>query len=136
MNLADEVARLMFAAWPRRGRWPDSQRDPQRVHNHARRRPGAEAVFAVYFASSGIESLRIGLNRAYSLQEQRSFWLLRLESIRYVLVSAIALIALAFLAVLQSGARHALTKSRRGKSPQRVPRQAQDRTTLDSRWQS
>ena len=94
------------------------------------------AVFAVYFASSGIESLRIGLNRAYGLQEQRSFWLLRLESIGYVLVSAIALIALAFSVVLQSGARHALTKSRRGKSAQRVPRQAQDRATLDSRWQS
>jgi membrane protein len=57
-------------------------------------------VFAVYFASSGVESLRIGLNRAYGLHEERSFWLLRLESIGYVLVSAIALLVLAFLVVL------------------------------------
>ena len=49
------------------------------------------AVFAVYFASSGVESLRIGLNRAYGLREPRRWWLLRLESIGYVLVSAFAL---------------------------------------------
>jgi hypothetical protein len=46
------------------------------------------AVFALYFASSGIESLRIGLNRAYGLSERRPWWLLRLESIGYVLVAA------------------------------------------------
>jgi membrane protein len=58
------------------------------------------AVFAVYFSSSGIESLRIGLNRAYGLEEARPWWLLRLESIGYVLVGAVALLALAFLVVL------------------------------------
>jgi membrane protein len=57
-------------------------------------------VFAVYFASSGVESLRIGLNRAYELSEQRAWWFLRLESIGYILVGAIALLALAFLVVL------------------------------------
>jgi membrane protein len=58
------------------------------------------AVFALYFSSSGVESLRIGLNRAYGLAEQRPWWLLRLESIAYVLVSAISMLALAFLVVL------------------------------------
>ena len=38
-------------------------------------------LFALYFASSGVESLRIGLNRAYGAAERRSWWLLRLESI-------------------------------------------------------
>jgi membrane protein len=57
-------------------------------------------ALAIYFASSGIESLRIGLNRAYRLSEPRRWWLLRLESIAYVLVAAIALLALAFLIVL------------------------------------
>ena len=57
-------------------------------------------VLAIYFASSGIESLRIGLNRAYGVAEQRRWWLLRLESIAYVLVAAIALLVLAFLVVL------------------------------------
>src|SRR5207302_1464208 len=57
-------------------------------------------ALAMYFSSSGIESLRIGLNRAYDVKEPRSWWLLRLESIGYVLIGAVALIALAFLVTL------------------------------------
>jgi membrane protein len=52
---------------------------------------------AIYFSSSGVESLRIGLNRAYDEAERRPWWLLRLESIGYVLVGAAALIAFTFL---------------------------------------
>ena len=99
-DLADEVARLLFAAWPRQVAGPIASE----IHNVLTTARGGVltlgAVFAVYFASSGIESLRIGLNRAYGLKERRSFWLLRLESIGYVLVSASALLALAFLVVL------------------------------------
>ena len=58
------------------------------------------AIFAIYFASSGVESLRIGLNRAYGLVDPRPWWLLRLESIGYVLVAAVGLLALSFLVVL------------------------------------
>jgi membrane protein len=100
INLAAEVVRLIFAAWPRQVASPIAGE----IHNVlTTERSGVltlGAVFAVYFASSGIESLRIGLNRAYGLREKRSWWLLRLESIGYVLVSAIALLALAFLVVL------------------------------------
>lgn len=99
-NLADEVARLLFSTWPQQVAKPLASE----IHNVlTTTRSGVltlGAVFAVYFASSGVESLRIGLNRAYGLSEQRSFWLLRLESIGYVLVSAIAMLALAFLVVL------------------------------------
>jgi membrane protein len=99
-NLAAEVVRLIFAAWPRQVAMPIAHE----IHNVLTTARGGVltlgAVFAVYFASSGIESLRIGLNRAYGLREKRSWLLLRLESIGYVLVSAIALLALAFLVVL------------------------------------
>ena len=57
-------------------------------------------LFALYFASSGVESLRIGLNRAYDAVEARPWWLLRLESIVYVLVGAVAILAFSFLVVL------------------------------------
>ena len=99
-NLADEVARLILAAWPK------EVADPivKEIHEVLTTARGDVltfgAVFAVYFASSGVESLRIGLNRAYGLKESRGWWLLRLESIGYVLVSAVALLALAFLVVL------------------------------------
>ena len=51
---------------------------------------------AIYFSSSGVEAFRVGLNRAYGVRERRTWWLLRLESIAYVLVGAVALLALAF----------------------------------------
>jgi membrane protein len=99
-NLADEVAKLIVAAWPREV----SGGIAGEIHKVLTTARGdiltVGAVFAVYFASSGIESLRIGLNRAYGLIETRSWWLLRLESIAYVLVGAIGLLALAFLVVL------------------------------------
>src|SRR4051812_38496950 len=41
-----------------------------------------------------------GSTRAYDVRETRPWWLLRLESIGYVLLAAVALIALAFLVVL------------------------------------
>src|SRR3954447_48183 len=58
------------------------------------------AVLAVYFASNGVESLRVALNRAYSVIEPRSWYWLRLESIGYTLVAAITALAMAFLIVL------------------------------------
>jgi len=54
-------------------------------------------VLAVYFASSGVESLRIGLNRAYKMVETRHWILLRLESIGYVLLAALGAFELAVL---------------------------------------
>jgi membrane protein len=99
-NLADEVARLIIVAWPHEV----SGGIAVQIHEVLTTARGdvltLGAVFAVYFSSSGIESLRIGLNRAYGLAEARPWWLLRLESIGYVLVGAVALLALAFLVVL------------------------------------
>jgi membrane protein len=99
-DLADEVARLIIAAWPREV----SGQIAGEIHNVLTTARGdiltVGAGFAIYFASSGVESLRIGLNRAYGLVDPRPWWLLRLESIGYVLVAAIGLLALSFLIVL------------------------------------
>jgi membrane protein len=99
-HLADEVARLMLATWPDEVARPIA-REIQSVLTTTH--PGAltlGAAFAIYFASSGVESLRIGLNRAYGMVETRYWILLRLESIGYVLVAAIGALALGFLIVL------------------------------------
>jgi membrane protein len=99
-DLADEVANIIVAAWPREV----SSQIAGEIHNVLTTARGdfltVGAVFAIYFASSGVESLRIGLNRAYGLIDPRPWWLLRLESIGYVLVAAVGLLALAFLVVL------------------------------------
>jgi membrane protein len=99
-GLADEVARLIIAAWPPQVSGPISDQ----IHNVLTTARGdvltLGAVCAVYFSSSGVESLRIGLNRAYGLTEKRLWIMLRLESIVYVLLSAVSLLALSFLVVL------------------------------------
>lgn len=43
----------------------------------------------LWFASSGVEALRSGLNRAYKVGEQRAIWWLLLQSIAVVIVSAV-----------------------------------------------
>ena len=99
-ELADRVAKLLLSTWPEEVALPIEQE----IHRVlATTHTGAltlGAVLAVYFASSGVESLRIGLNRAYSVVETRHWILLRLESIGYVLVAAVASLALGFLVVL------------------------------------
>jgi membrane protein len=99
-NLADEVANLLLDTWPNEVAAPIARQ----VHRVLTTTRGdvltASALFSVYFASSGVESLRIGLNRAYDAAETRNWFLLRFESIIYVLVGALALLALAFLVVL------------------------------------
>jgi membrane protein len=99
-NLSDQVALILLEAWPQEVSRPISNeigRVLTTAHSGLLTIGGA---LALYFSSNGIESLRIGLNRAYGVVEQRSWWLLRLESIGYMLVAALALIALSFLIVL------------------------------------
>jgi membrane protein len=63
-DLADEVAKLMLAVWPEEVALPIA-REIQRVLTTTHTGVFTLGlVFAVYFASSGVESLRIGLNRA------------------------------------------------------------------------
>ena len=99
-ELADEAARILLDAWPKEVAAPIAAD----IHGVLTGTRGdvltLGLVFALYFASSGVDSLRIGLNRAYDRIETRSWWLLRLESVGYVLVGAVALLAFAFLVVL------------------------------------
>jgi membrane protein len=99
-DLADEVANLMLATWPKEVSGPITG-EIHSVLTTARSDILTVGVaLAVFFASSGIESLRIGLNRAYGVTEMRGWLLLRLESIGYVLVGALGMLALGFLIVL------------------------------------
>ena len=99
-ELADEAARILLEAWPQQVAAPLSID----IHAVLTSLQGSAltfgVIFAIYFASSGVESLRIALNRAYSTVELRPWWMLRLESIVYVIIGAIALLAFAFLVVL------------------------------------
>jgi membrane protein len=99
-ELADQAAALMLETWPRQV--ADSLSD--QIHNVLTTPRGGAltigAVLAVYFASNGVESLRVAMNRAYAVTEPRRWYWLRLESIGYTLIAAVASLAMAFLIVL------------------------------------
>ncbi len=99
-NLADETVQLMLEAWPAQVAGPIGG-EIRNVLTQVRTDVLTFGVIlAIYFSSNGIESLRIGLNRAYGVKETRSWYWLRMESIGYVLVGAAGLLALSFLVVL------------------------------------
>jgi membrane protein len=99
-DIADDLATLLLDTWPREVAAPLARE----IHNVLGTTRGGvltiSVVLAIFFASSGVDSLRIALSRAYNAGETRSWWLLKLESIGYVLVAAFALLALGFLIVL------------------------------------
>ncbi len=99
-ELADEAGRILLEAWPEQVAGPIALDITGVLTNTRGDVLTFGLLFALYFASSGVESLRIGLNRAYNAPERRSWWLLRLESIGYVLIGAVAILVFSFLVVL------------------------------------
>jgi membrane protein len=99
-ELADQAAGLMLQIWPQQV--ADSLSGE--IHDVLTTTRGDAltigVVLAAYFASNGVESLRVALNRAYSVIEPRRWYWLRLESIGYTLIAAFTALAMAFLIVL------------------------------------
>lgn len=99
-NLADQAVELMLQIWPVQV----ADTLSGEIHSVLTTTRGDALtiglLLAVYFASNGVESLRVALNRAYSVVEMRSWYWLRLESIGYTLVAAFSALAMAFLIVL------------------------------------
>ena len=99
-ELADQAAGLMLQVWPKQV----ADTLSGQIHDVLTTTRGdiltIGAVLSVYFASNGVEALRIALNRAYSVVETRRWYWLRLESIAYTLVAAVMALAMAFLIVL------------------------------------
>jgi membrane protein len=99
-ELADQAASLLLQVWPRQV--ADSLSGE--IHDVLTTTRGdiltIGAVLAVYFASNGVEALRVALNRAYAVIEPRRWYWLRLESIGYTLMAAFTALAMAFLIVL------------------------------------
>jgi len=100
-ELADQAALIMFDAWPHRVADTLSGEIHDVLTNSRGDVLTIGAMLAVYFASNGVEALRVGLNRAYGIAESRRWYWLRLESIAYTLLAAVSLLSLGFLIVLE-----------------------------------
>jgi membrane protein len=99
-ELADGAVELLLQTWPQQV----ADALSGEIHDVLTTTRGdiltVGAVLAVYFASNGVEAVRVALNRAYSVVEPRAWYWLRLESIGYTLVAAFTSLAMAFLIVL------------------------------------
>jgi len=96
---ADTAVHLVFDTWP------DEIAEPiaREVTSVLTVQRGDVLTFgiliALYFASNGIEALRVGLNRAYRVIETRSIFLLRAQSLGFVVVATLGFLIVSALLV-------------------------------------
>ncbi len=58
------------------------------------------ALLTIWSAMSGVDSVRVGLNRAYDLHDTRTFWQTYLKNVLFIIGAAIFLIVFATLTVI------------------------------------
>jgi len=102
---ANTATKIIFEAWPPRVAAPLSAEVKSVLTEPRHGMAAIGAVLGIYFASSGVEALRVALNRAYDARDRRQWWWLRLEAILFVFIGAASLLAIAFLLVLAPLAR-------------------------------
>ncbi|WP_428698618.1 YihY/virulence factor BrkB family protein [Stappia sp.] len=99
-DLADRIAMLLFDAWPEQVARPIA-REIEVVLTQPR---GDILTFgivaALWFASNGVEALRVALNRAYGVAETRGYLFLRLQALLLVLFGTFVLISFALLIIV------------------------------------
>ena len=100
-SFSETAVHLLFDTWPSDIADPLA-REIQRVLTIPRGGLLTVSVLAAaYFASNGVEALRISLNRAYRVQETRYWYVTRLASLGYVIVAVVlfAVISIVLVAV-------------------------------------
>jgi membrane protein len=100
-GFSDTAIHLLFDTWPADIATPIAT-EIQRVLTIPRGGLLTVSVLAAaYFASNGVEALRISLNRAYRVAETRAWYVTRLASLGYVIAAVVvfAVISILLLAV-------------------------------------
>jgi membrane protein len=98
-QFADTAVHLIFDAWPESIAKPVAN-EIVRVLTIPRGGVLTISVLAAaYFASNGVEALRIALNRAYRVAESRPWYVTRLASLGFVLAGVLILAAISILLV-------------------------------------
>lgn len=104
-NLATEATSLIFDVWPEVVARPIAKEIEAVVGTAGTGLLTLGAGLALLFSSTGIEALRVALNRAYGVKEPRGWLVTRLESLVFVLLAAVALLGFAFFVVVAPAIR-------------------------------
>ena len=103
---SDTAVHLVFDTWPEQIAEPIS-RQVQKVLTVQRGDLLTYGVIAAaFFASNGIEALRVALNRAYRVSETRGFFYRRFQSLVFVLIATFGFFTISVLLVAAQIAVH------------------------------
>ena len=98
-KFADIAVHLIFDTWPPSIASPISNEVRQVLTIPRGGLLTISVLAAAYFASNGVEALRISLNRGYRITETRRWYITRLASLFWVLAAVLTLAAISFLLV-------------------------------------
>lgn len=98
-RFAETAVHLIFDAWPESIAKPVADEIVQVLTIPRGGLLTVSVLAAAYFASNGVEALRISLNRAYRVAESRPWYKTRLASLGFVLVGTIVLAFVSLLLV-------------------------------------
>lgn len=98
-RFADIAVHLIFDTWPPSIAKPISDEVRQVLTIPRGGLLTISVLAAAYFASNGVEALRVSLNRAYRIGETRRWYITRIASFFWVLAAVLMLAAISFLLV-------------------------------------
>ena len=94
------MVELVFEYWPERIAEPIVREIEVVLNRHNVGFLTVGIGLALYFASNGIEAIRVALNRAYRDEDNRSVLWLRLQSVSFVLLISVSILAASIFVVL------------------------------------
>lgn len=97
---ADTAVHIVFDTWPKSIAEPISQQVLTVLTVNRGGVLTVSVLAAAFFASNGVEALRVSLNRAYRVTDRRSIFFNRAQSLGFVVIAALILLAISFLLVL------------------------------------
>lgn len=99
-QFAQNAVHLIFDTWPEQIAAPIAREVESVLTVPRGGLLTVSVIAAAVFASNGVEALRIALNRAYRVTETRSFIFTRLQSLAFVVVATVGMLAVSFLLIL------------------------------------
>lgn len=95
-----ELVEPVFAAWPEGVATPIKREVYAVLSNSGTGLITLGGILAVYFASNGVDAVRVGIVQAYGVEDSRPFWLRRLVCIALVLLGGLGILLVALVEVL------------------------------------
>ncbi|HET7411350.1 MAG TPA: YihY/virulence factor BrkB family protein [Pararhizobium sp.] len=99
-QFANTAQHLIFDTWPPMIAKPIASEAVRVMTEQRRGLLTVSVLAAAFFASNGVEALRVSLNRAYRLTEHRAWYWNRLQSLIFVVIAVFVFTAVSLLLVL------------------------------------